>query len=275
MGKLAQRMPTSPRILALALALLTLTGCFDFLEEIWINEDGSGRVRIDLGISTALFSLGGARVREELEREFKAEAERARAAVAQDPDVKKISVESRDDGDLHRIIYELEVRDVTRLPEIHRRLREGSAKLSASGSDAVDFEMRIEETGQGYRFSQAFGAARGKAADGGASVPRKSGADAVAEAFAEQMISAMFADKGLTIRVHGPEFASHNGQLAQDGKSVEWKVPFSSIISGEGQTLQAEVVTGKATIFYAAGGAVALLIVLAGLSLGRKGRRRH
>lgn len=247
------------RALALAVPLLALTGCFDFLEEIWINADGSGRVRIDVGITTALFALGGSRMKEELESEFKAEAERARQTAADDEDVKKITLETREEGGLLHVVYDIEVRDVTRLPEIQRKLLESSDRLRASQREAsMNLDFRIEETDEGYRFVQAFG----------------KGAGGSAERLAEQMAAVMFADKGLTVRLHGPQFAAHNGKLSEDGKTVEWHLPFSKLLASGGsvpEELRAEVVTGKMMIFYVAGAAVALLMVLGGVSMRRRG----
>lgn len=247
------------RALALAVPLLALTGCFDFLEEIWINADGSGRVRIDVGITTALFALGGSRMKEELESEFKAEAERARQTAADDEDVKKITLETREEGGLLHVVYDIEVRDVTRLPEIQRKLLESSDRLRASQREAsMNLDFRIEETDEGYRFVQAFG----------------KGAEGSAERLAEQMAAVMFADKGLTVRLHGPQFAAHNGKLSEDGKTVEWHLPFSKLLASGGsvpEELRAEVVTGKMMIFYVAGAAVALLMVLGGVSMRRRG----
>jgi hypothetical protein len=41
------------RLLLLGMLLLTLTGCIDYSEELWLNRDGSGRVKMSIGVLTS------------------------------------------------------------------------------------------------------------------------------------------------------------------------------------------------------------------------------
>ena len=108
--------------LVLVLPLLTLTGCFDFLEEIWILPDGSGRVRIDIGLTSALFALPGIGSKEKLMDDVHENAKQAAEAARSDPDVKSVKVETKDEGGLFHLIYEIEVKDVTKLADVQRRI---------------------------------------------------------------------------------------------------------------------------------------------------------
>ena len=41
----------------LAAMLLTLTGCIDIKQDVWINEDGSGKFVFDVGISKQMKAM--------------------------------------------------------------------------------------------------------------------------------------------------------------------------------------------------------------------------
>src|SRR5690349_1263573 len=109
-----------PRLALCALAILattTLSGCFDLLEEIWVSPDGSARMVLDVSLPKGLLQLAGqdpfTRMREE--------AKKTEAVLKEDPAVKRFAFRDFEEAGVHHLVYELEVNDASKLPELHRR----------------------------------------------------------------------------------------------------------------------------------------------------------
>jgi hypothetical protein len=253
-----------PRWLLALLALLTLTGCLDILEEIWIQADGSARVTIDIAVPKSLLDLLKAKEKEPF-ADLRAKAQAAEAELKKDPDVVKFEFREFDDGGQYHLIYELTVKDATKLGEVQSRAMARAAE-SRKGADAKDFGFHIERTSGGqYVFTQRLGEPKAGTEDG------ESPEDAVKSKLAQQMAQAMFANNYFTVRVHGPAILETNGRLNEQKDMVEWKYNLAALMGGAEKTELRAVVQAAPPYWL---WAVVLGIPLAVLSLAVAAARR-
>jgi len=211
------------------LALLTLTGCLDILEEIWIQADGSARVVVDLAVPKSLLALLKTKEPEPF-ADLREKVKAAEVELKKDPDVVKFEFRELDDGAQYHLIYDLTVRDATRLGELHKRAMTSAAE-SQKGAGSKGFGFRIERTGSGqYVFTQQLGELKAGPEQGEA--PE----DAMKSKLAQQMALAMFANNYFTVRVHGPLVTETNGRLNEQKDTVEWKHSLSALMGGAGKT---------------------------------------
>jgi hypothetical protein len=232
--------PRPPWLLA-TLALLTLTGCFDLVQEVWINPDGSARVVLDLAIPKGLMALGETRGGKSLLDQVREEQEAAREKVGKDPNVEKLEQRTYEEGDKVHLVHDLTVRDATKLPELYRQLADDAARERKGSPGHWDF--RIERDGGDYVFTQRF--APDKAA---APVKdREDPAELAAKEIAKGMAKALFANNHVTVRVHGPGIGETNGTMNEKKDTVEWKVPLAELVDApaEGREFRAVVHGGE------------------------------
>ncbi len=225
----------------LAAAAVLLTGCFDVLEEVWIEPDGSGRAHIELGMPAALMHLAKAASSAQgvsLSSEAKAAAERLR----KEPDVVRVRFEEKEEGGQYRAVYEVEVRDVTKLPELLRR-GAGPQKL-----EGFRFEISRLDNGN-FQFVQKMGRF-----DPGI-----------------QAANAVLGERTVTVRVHGRRIVGTNGRLNEKADTAEWKLSVPDLASGA--ELKAEVQAGAPVWVWAGVIGVPLALLMLVLLRARRMRR--
>ena len=218
------------RILGAVAAALLCGSCFDLTEEIWIEADGSGRIRLDVGIDGETYemiaSMGG-------EDPFEIEAKSAEleAQIAANPNFTGGKVEAYEEGGSHHMVWEIEVADITQLTsdDLRKLTEDGEG---GGSDDDLGGEFSITKTAGGFRFHQEM---EDMNADTGE-----------ADAMAQAMVSQMFGGHYFTIRVHGPGFESHNGTSAADDY-VEWRFALDELMTGDVELLDLEAVITAAS----------------------------
>ncbi len=262
------RTPWHPRWVVALLALLTLTGCLDILQEIWIQADGSARVVVDLAVPKQLLGL----LKTQGPDPFAELREKVRATEAElkkDPDVVKFEFRELDDGAQYHLIYDLTVRDATRLGALQKQAM-ASAAESQQGAAEKGFGFHIERIGSGqYVFTQQLGELKAGPEQG------ESPEDAVKSKLAQQMALAMFANNYFTVRVHGPLVTETNGRLNEQKDTVEWKYSLAMLMGGAEKTeLRAVVQAGPPLwLWPLVLGVPTLVLVLAVMAAQRKRSR--
>jgi len=126
-------------------ALALCSGCFDLVQEIWLEAGGGGRLRLEISVPKSLLSmgrLGG----EDLLLSTREDAANAKAELARDPDIRRFDYRAVEEGGVFKLIYEVEANDASKLPAAQARaLSVLARKAGRGGSGArqapVDFTV--------------------------------------------------------------------------------------------------------------------------------------
>lgn len=266
------RPPPRLRWLLAPLVLLTLTGCFDLLQEVWLLPDGSGRVVFDVGLPKTFLDLARTQGKDPLEQ-LRADARATEAELKKDPDVTKFEFREYEEGGQQHFVYDLTVKDATRLGELQRRAMEQSA--SAKQGKAADVAFRIERRGFGeYVFVQRFGEPKNEpGAANGADEP----VGQAARDFGTQMARALLGNHFFIVRVHGQSIAETNGTLNEKKDTVEWKYSLVDVANAanKGMELRAVVQAGPPLWLWPVVLGVPLLVLVLAVMAARRQRARR
>jgi len=247
-------------------ALALCSGCFDLVQEIWLEAGGGGRLKLEIVLPKSLLGLGRMGG-EDLLVSVREDAANAKAELAKDPDIRKFDYRTEEEAGAFKLIYEVESNDASKLPAAQARALAALAKKAGregsdgSGKGPVAFEVR-RRFGLGFEFQ---GAVAGNAGE-------KSGNQA-ADDFGKAMAGAMLGGHTITVRLHAPAIVSSNGTIDATRSMVEWKVPLSSLAEpGFRQEMTAEALA----VDWKVGAALAVAaLVLVGMVLGRLTSRRR
>lgn len=221
------------------LSLLTLTGCFDVVQELWINPDGSARLVVDVAIPKSLGMLAQANGGKSLVDQLHEQRKAAQETLSKNPDVQALVLRQYDEGDALHLVHELTVKDATKLPELYRQVMEDTTRDQQQQAPG-QWDFRIERNGGDYVVTQRFTPAT-------ASLPSGTGREDLAEQaardIAKGLTKALFANHHVTLRVHGPGIGETNGTVNEKKDTVEWKLPLAELVDGpkEGRELRAVV----------------------------------
>jgi hypothetical protein len=226
-------------LLPVALSL-ACAGCLELTQEVWVNSDGSGRMRLDIALPRELLEMAseadGANPLAETLQEY----ERLKADPSQVPNLRSVDKSEYVEGEFHHFVMELEVDDVTLLPETMSQLQKRTAISQEPGDEADELasqhEMKLERIGRDRMMfvqtlvddSQAAGA---------------SGLDSEdMDAAGKALLASMFAGKHFTVRLHAPKVTSTNGQVDETASTIEWRIPLTELMAQKGlQELRAEI----------------------------------
>ncbi|NVJ03683.1 hypothetical protein HUW63_00275 [Myxococcus sp. AM001] len=258
-----------PTLLLAALSLF-LTGCFNVEQDLWIEPGGSARLVVDMGMPkslTALARLGGDSNAKEA---LLAKAREAEQALRQDPEVSQVMLRDYEkDGQVH-VVYDVTVKDVTRLPELYRRAADQHGKgQPSSPKDAWD--VRIERQGGDYVYTQRFNPEKAFAAPPGIG---DDAAEQAAQELAKGMVKAMLVNNRLTLRIHGPGIGETNGTVNAQKDTVEWKLNLAELMDApaEGRELRAVIHGGEPLWLWPAVLGVPLAVLLLTVAAARRRR---
>lgn len=246
--------------------LALCSGCFDLVQEIWLEAGGGGRLRLEVILPKTLLGLG--RIGgEDLLVSVREDAANAKAELAKDPDIRKFDYRTEEEAGVFKLIYEVESNDASKLQAAQARALAALAKKAGRGGEdrgggetPVAFAVE-RKLGLGLDFKGAVAAGP---------EPREGSAG---EEFGKAMAGAMLGGHTVTVRLHAPFILSSNGTMDATRSTVEWKVPLGALVEPGFRlemNAQALAVDWKVGVALAAG---ALLLV--GLVLGRLTSRRR
>lgn len=250
-------------------ALLTLTGCFDLLQELWILPDGSGRVVFDVGLPKSFLDLARARGKDPLE-ELRVEARATEEDLKKDPDVTKFEFrEYEQDGQQH-LVYDLTVKDATRLGELQKRAMEHSPSAK-QGNANVGFSIEKRGGFGEYVFVQRLGEPKD------ATGSTKGTKNQAAQDFGTQMAKALLGNHFFTVRVHGRAIPETNGTLNDKKDTVEWKYNLMDLAAEaqKGTELRAVVQAAPPLWLWPVVIGIPLLVLLLAMTAARRHRARR
>jgi hypothetical protein len=263
-----------PRWLLASLALLSLTGCFDLLEEIWFLPDGSARVVFDVGLPKPLLDAARLKGEDPLEQ-FRREAKATEEELKKDPDVKSFAFRDHEEGGQHHLVYDLTVSDPTRLNELHQRALE---RMNSSGNQEkkAGLNFRIEKQGftGRYVFVQQLGEPKEGAPGAEAQQQPQAGLDSAMKGLGKQLAQTMLGNHHFIVRVHGPSIEETNGTLNEQKDTVEWKHSLVDLAepSGEGKEMRAVVQAGLPLWVWSLMLGLPLLVLWLAVSAARRKR---
>lgn len=228
------------RCLLLFMLSSACAGCLELTQEVWVNRDGSGRMRLDIALPQGLLEMAAESDGANPLAESMAEYERLKADPGQVPNLRSVDHSEYVEGEFHHFVIDLEVDDVTALPETMAQLQKRTAldEEQAEKADelASQHEMRLERIGRNRMVFVQTLVDDSQAAD--ASTPGTEEMDAAGKAF----LASMFAGKHFTVRLHAPKVTATNGAVDQNARTTEWRIPLTELMAREGlQELRAEI----------------------------------
>lgn len=214
-------------------SLLFLAGCIEVSQEIWINADGSGRLKMDIGFSEALLSFAQQAEKNPL-NEFRTQAAQKQEELKKDPNVKNVTFSERKESGTQFFTYDVEVRDVTKIAAVQKAVAPGDMPGAAAGEGAPgapkaeDFHIEKLPSGN-VSFRLKMESPGGMGGEEGASPEQ--------DQMAKAMMASMFGDKAITVKVHGPRIVTTNGKLDAAKTTAEWRIPLVELASAKKGTV--------------------------------------
>ena len=232
--------------LVLGAMLLLLYGCFQLTEEYWVNEDGTGKLHFEIGMSQAVLDMA---------KENDASVDTSQifsdeSFGASNPYLKNVTKSEKSDDSMHYYLIDADVTDFS----------------NAFKDDTQScFKVQVEKLANGnYSFKRIMDLSALTASQGYSLQD--------IDADMTGLMAAMFGDKYWIVRLHSENVVSTNGTWDKDKKLIEWKMPFSDLFSGK-ETIEmtAEINTGRPPSLYLliGGGVLLLVIVVAPLLIKR------
>ena len=224
---------------------LLMTGCIDLKQDIWINEDGSGKLVLDIGLTKqfkAMMDMGNAFEGLDLESEDGAEPEKTQTNPFGDPEKTIVELEQsehvtsahykeKSDGKFERTIYTIELSDITKIGELMSSSSLGEGVNELGGEKDSSDELSVKKTESGTFVVTAV-------MEG----DKEEGIDAGGDEFG--MMQEMFKDAGMTIRVHAPAI-SHNGKKKRG--AIVWNMTLADLSAGKRLEVNGEFRGGKSS----------------------------
>lgn len=270
-------------LLLWVLAAAVLGGCVNVDLELWVEPDGSGRSVTRLAPSASANPLFKQFAGQELSRQMREHASRTEALLKGDANVTRFAYrEEADGGTPTAYVYEVEVKDITQLDETMARVQQelsseadpdAPARQVLNGARAPEV---VKLDNGNYRFSASLGGAGESVAAGGSRADANNPFAQLGQAFGRAIVQQVFQDAAISVRVHGSEVLSGNGQLDADKRSMAWLMPLGELV-GPGaspRVLEAEVRGTSPLLIWAVLLGVPLAVL--GLAvLAARRRRRH
>ena len=231
------------RGLSLLILSIACAGCLELTQEVWVNRDGSGRMRLDIALPQELLEMAAETDGVNPLAESMAEYERLKAHPEEISNLRSVDHSEYVEGEFHHFVIELEVDDVTALPETMAQLQKRTAANAEQAEKADELasqhEMRLERIGRDRMIFVQTLVDDSQATD--ASTSGTEEMDAAGKAF----LASMFAGKHFTVRLHAPKVTATNGVMDETAGTTEWKIPLTELMAQEGlQELRAEIELG-------------------------------
>jgi hypothetical protein len=225
------------RIAGAAALLLAVgaAGCIDVAENIRVEPAGTARYEVDFAIPEMFFGFMAAAAGDSGDApgaKFFGKPLEGRAAD---------STRTRDfvDGDMHHFAMERDLRSLEQLPA----LAVADTAGSELGGKVLPGYAVVRLDAHRLRLTRALNPdSTDKAKILGRLDEDSTGV--ASSTLSDEAMGRMFAGRTYTLRLHAARIESANGTIAADGKSVEWRMPITDMISGDTlKTLEAVIDT--------------------------------
>ena len=211
--------------------ILSLSGCIDVKQDIWINKDGSGKFIFDVGISKqmkammegfgGLQGLGGEEESVGNEIPFSDDPEKVVTELKENEFVKSAEFKEAKDAKYERTIYTIELSDITKIKDVMKSSSLGAAAEQLGGEGQLDEsnDFEIKKTDKGT--FEILATMKGNENE----VPD----DPQEAEFAATMMKQMFGDAAMTLRINSPAI-THNGK--EEEEAIVWTIPLADLATG-------------------------------------------
>ena len=232
------------KFFTLLIVVLTflVTGCIDLKQDIWINEDGSGKFVFNVGLTKqfkAMMDLGNGFENLEIEGTESENPESIQLWKSPEKVIKRLKTSNyvtnadfklSSDDKFERTIFSIELSDITKINEVMSSSSLSSMVGSLDGeTSSENNELRITKTESGtFKLNAIIEGDKEESID-----PR-------GDEF--RMMQKMFKDSGMTLRVHAPA-VSHNGK--KKGGAIVWKNSLADLAAGNNLEAKGEFRGGK------------------------------
>lgn len=239
-----------------ALLLLSQTGCFEIIEDIWLLADGGARFRVQLVLPMDTIEFARSKGQDpvaEIQKGF-TELKAQLSAIA---GVRKLDFKTEADAGKFRIVYDIEVQDATQLGDV---VRKATVPLDMPGTQATlaGLSIKINRNPDGsVSFAQRFEPLTVPPEDGG--LPPEKLKEL--RRFASTQV---FGDNALTLTLHG-DIKETNADKRLENGAATWSIPIPMLLAPEGdpRTLTATTARTKSNPAPLIIGAVVLACLLA------------
>ena len=217
------------RLIITLFTTLLLSGCYDFTEELWINADGSGRMKFTIGLAENLATMIEDRNRS---ADFCDKEIKDKNKLENNVLVTSVAITKSNEAGMNYCTIDIDVIDFRNFGEVRNNVIEGNY-------NNYEFPFVIEQLGEGrIRVSQDFG-------NFGRDGPEQSEIEKVGQEMAMVMMTPMLAGKYITVTVHAPLIETSNGEISADNKTTIWKKPLVDLIRNPEQSHKFEMVMVK------------------------------
>ena len=214
------------RLIITLFTMLLLSGCYDFTEELWINADGSGRMKFTIGLAENLAAMIEDRKRS---ADFCDKAIKDKNKLENNVLITSVAITKSNEAGMNYCTIDIDVIDFRNFGEVRNNVIEGNY-------NNYEFPFVIEQLGEGrIRVSQDFG-------NLGRDGPEQSEIEKVGQEMAMVMMTPMLAGKYITVTVHAPLIETSNGEISADNKTTIWKKPLVDLIRNPEQSHKFEMV---------------------------------
>ena len=239
----------------LALILAVMPGCFDLTEEVWINKDYSGRVKMDMGVSEPLLLMASDGSGSGIEG-LRAEYQQMQRELEAKPNVSAARYEEYEQDDVRHFVLDVELEDVRDAEAGLVAIFERTASVTMLGGNDENMPestVRLERTDNGnILFSQLLSAHRTEFAEGMRRMQaarREMGGYGMEQVYGDMerglgagMLSSMFGNQYIRVTLHAPDLVVSNGTMNAERDAVTWKVSLVTLLTRDPfqQDLRAE-----------------------------------
>lgn len=183
-------------------------------EDVWINDDGSFRLKMDAALSEYIHQM--AKDNQDYEKSKKSALSKIQDAK-NSRGVKRCDVIDYSENGMHHIGMDIEILSLNGLMDF---LKAQSTTVDDPMGGFSNFNLKFTKLGNGnIRFSQMFGSLSGKK-----SVEKLNSRDNPWAKIGESLGAAILADHYITVRLHAPKIVSANGKIDESKKTVESKI---------------------------------------------------
>lgn len=215
------------KIFNLFLVLLVtfcLIGCLDINEELWINQNKTGRLKIDLDLSERyvgfMESIGS--ISDETKNMTIIDLEKIRKNLFDEPSVKRVDIQRYSDFGKRHYVVDLIVNDFHDLPRLSKIIL-ASYEENQAGEEAFEFQdINKGELIFHQKMIEQLGSSESESSE-------SSEQDSAAEGIASALLSLAFGDDQIKVIVHSSKITESNGDISDRSKTVTWKVPLSNL----------------------------------------------
>jgi hypothetical protein len=216
------------KIIALLVLVLSLSlnGCFDLNEELWINKDGSGRMKFTVGVAEPLMNM----MKQSGEDADFCDALMKQESMPEESEaIESVVVLKSMEAGMNYCTIDMRLKDF-------RKFREARDQAIEGENDKYEFPFLIEDLSDDrVRITQDFSSL-------GMDDPDQDEFDRSAQQMAMAMMTPMLSGKYITVTVHAEEIESTNGVVSEDGKSTTWRKPVIELIQQKDQVHRFETI---------------------------------